>query len=441
MLEPKPPGSADPGIYRINLKTGKRTLLLKSPEGYSFLAPIALEKDCFAFMSQRIVVDQHGNAGYLMIWQRGKVTRKFPLRRTIHQILAADLKRMTIVAYSRWKRVPTFLKIDLRTGTLIDLGFSAHLYHAAMRSPLARADDDGYSARGFTGRVAFACPGRVHTGQHTQHSDLWALLATAFYASSGYLPYGPDTQGADRTQAGFDEVFERFTSMEIANPDCEFSAAFKELMADLEVVSATKRRFQSAADIAAFIAAHFPTGLDSEETGRMVDMTGDPVNPNGQSARRKPAPRRRRLPDTVTDATAPGMVSRRWNTALGWFLVLLLLSVSLVLYMESAVFNTGSGKQVTHRTPPQAGWRLETENACYLEIADKPNKQVNRAVSSKPTSNPQKHQEPTRTEKRPASTRAARPKQRAKRRQKSPSNAVVLRGRSIPLHVDKGVSP
>ncbi|MCG8423154.1 MAG: serine/threonine protein kinase [Proteobacteria bacterium] len=306
---------------------------------------------------------------------------------------------------------------------------------------LARADDDGYSARGFTGRVAFACPGRVHTGQHTQHSDLWALLATAFYAASGYLPYGPDTHGADRTQAGFDEVFERFTSLEIAKPDCEFSVAFNELLADLEILSAAGRRFQSAADIAAFIAAHFPVGLDSEETGRMVAMTRDPVKADGQPAKRTPAPRRRRLPDTVTDAIAPGMVSGHRNTALGRFLVLLLVSVSLALCVESAVVNPGSGKQFTHRTTPPADWRLGATNACYLESEDTPKKQGNRTVSSNSTSYPTKNQEPTRAAKRPVSTRTTRHKQRAKRRQKSPSHAVVLRGRSIPLHVDKGVSP
>ncbi|MCG8423709.1 MAG: serine/threonine protein kinase [Proteobacteria bacterium] len=315
---------------------------------------------------------------------------------------------------------------------------------------LARSDDNSTSVHDLKGRFAFACPGRLHTGQHTRQSDLWALLATAFYAASGYLPYGPDAQDADHTQAGFDEVLERIASLEIAKPDCEFSAVFDELLADLQVIPAAKRHLQSAADIAAFIEAHFATQMDSKEIAQMVVMTDGPLDTERQSLKRKPAPRRRRLPNTVTGAIAPGMVSRGRYGSLGRLLVLLVLCFSLVLCVERVVFNTGSGEQFTDLTTPTADWRLEAATACYLETANEPDNQASRAVSFNSQSNPEKRQEPSNSERRQESTRAAkrgtstkatRHKQRAKKRRKARSGVIVLRGRSIPLRADKGDSP
>ena len=136
LLEPKRPGALAPGIYRFDLKTNKSQLLMPSPDGYTFIAPIALQDDCIAFMSQRVIVEKDGSVGHLIIWRRGKVLHRFPMYRTIHQILAFDPKTMTLIAYSRWKRTPTLLHIDLRKrAQLTDLGFHPATYYAAMHSP------------------------------------------------------------------------------------------------------------------------------------------------------------------------------------------------------------------------------------------------------------------------------------------------------------------
>ena len=153
LLEPKRPGAADPGLYRFDLKTGKREKLLTPAPGYTFLAPIAVDKDCIVVMSQGAAIDSEGNAGFLMIWRHGKIIRKYPMRRTLMQMISVDPKTMQLVAYSRWRRNPAILLIDLSTGQLTDLGFTPHLYHAAMHSPrdpvTALALEDNATSNGW----------------------------------------------------------------------------------------------------------------------------------------------------------------------------------------------------------------------------------------------------------------------------------------------------
>jgi hypothetical protein len=146
----EPSKSVQPGLYRIDIAGGKRELLLAAREDEILAAPFAVRSDYMVFVRERVVADRDGTVATLAVWSRGSI-REIPLRRTIHQILAADPKGPSVLAYSRWHGVPALLRVDLRTGAVTHLGFAEPLFHAVMRAPggghavVALEDNAGYN--------------------------------------------------------------------------------------------------------------------------------------------------------------------------------------------------------------------------------------------------------------------------------------------------------
>lgn len=147
----KPSTPVRPGLYRVAVASGRRELLVPSSDDEILAAPFAVQPDHLVFVRERVVAGQDGTVASLAVWRRGQVVREIPLRRTIHQILAADPTHSSVLAYSRWQGAPALLRIDLRTGAVTHLGFPAQLSHAVMGAPggsqavVAIQDNAGYN--------------------------------------------------------------------------------------------------------------------------------------------------------------------------------------------------------------------------------------------------------------------------------------------------------
>jgi hypothetical protein len=145
------PEPVTPGLYRVDVATGKGLRLVAQGEGEILTAPFALGPDAIAFVRERVVVRADGTVASLVIWRGGRASKEIPLRRSIHQILAADPRGARVLAYSRWQGIPSLLEIDLATGAATELGFPPQLFHALMRRPggsevvLALEDNAGYN--------------------------------------------------------------------------------------------------------------------------------------------------------------------------------------------------------------------------------------------------------------------------------------------------------
>jgi hypothetical protein len=147
----EPSGSVQPGLYRIDVASGRRELLVSAQADEILAAPFAVRPGYMVFVRERTVAAEDGTVASLAVWKRGRVIRGIPLRQTIHQILAADPARSSVLAYSRWQGVPALLRIDLDTGAVTHLGFPAQLFHAVTRAPggthavVAIPDNAGYN--------------------------------------------------------------------------------------------------------------------------------------------------------------------------------------------------------------------------------------------------------------------------------------------------------
>jgi hypothetical protein len=149
-VDDNPPEPVPPGLYRIDVATGKGKRLAQPREGETLVAPFAVGGDTIVFVSESVVVRADGSVATLAVLRGNRVT-EIPLRRSIHQILAADPSGRNLLAYSRWQGIPTLLRIDLDTRAVTDLGFPPQLFHAVMRMPggsgavLALEDNAGYN--------------------------------------------------------------------------------------------------------------------------------------------------------------------------------------------------------------------------------------------------------------------------------------------------------
>ncbi len=130
------PEPAAPGLYRIALTDGAATPLVRARKGERLSAPFPVGDDCVAFLREHAgSSEEHGIDADLMIWRDGKVIREIPLRQSLHQILAVNVKQGRILAYSRWRGIPSLVSINFHTRSITQLGFPAELYHAVMRAP------------------------------------------------------------------------------------------------------------------------------------------------------------------------------------------------------------------------------------------------------------------------------------------------------------------
>ena len=132
--------SHPPGLYRVSLG-GKAELLWATKEGDALLptAPRALPDDRVAFVRQRLIGEPAANepAATLNVWRRGELARTIDLPDPIHQLVGADAAGTQVLALTLGTddNRPTFLRVDLATGEIEDIGYHNGLYHAALRSP------------------------------------------------------------------------------------------------------------------------------------------------------------------------------------------------------------------------------------------------------------------------------------------------------------------
>lgn len=126
----------DPGLYKVTLR-GDKTILWAAEEGWIPAAPIALTKDRFAFVQNKDKETLIGPLSYLYVIEGKKLVSKIPLPVKIHQMIAADSDRISILAITLGLQDsrPHFLKINLDTGYIENLGYHDSLYHAALGSP------------------------------------------------------------------------------------------------------------------------------------------------------------------------------------------------------------------------------------------------------------------------------------------------------------------
>lgn len=145
------PAPVLPGLYRVDVATGKGQRLVQPREGETLTAPFALGRDAIVFVRESVFVRSDGSVATLAVLRGDRITREIPLRRSIHQILAADASGRSVLAYSRWQGIPILLQIDLLTGSVVDLGFPPQIFHAAMHMPgsrqavMALEDNAGYN--------------------------------------------------------------------------------------------------------------------------------------------------------------------------------------------------------------------------------------------------------------------------------------------------------
>ena len=135
LLAPDPSSVSKPGLYRVDLATGKRTLLLAAPDKVTFLAPLVLRDGVIAFFEQSDITAKDGTVGRLVMWKQGRIVRAMPLRHIVFQLIAADKQGRSILALGAWQGASALLRIDTVAPALADLGFDGRLYHAAMLAP------------------------------------------------------------------------------------------------------------------------------------------------------------------------------------------------------------------------------------------------------------------------------------------------------------------
>ena len=158
---------------------------------------------------------------------------------------------------------------------------------------LARTVGDSGLSGVIGGRIAFSCPASIRTKRYTTHSDLWALLVTAFDAASGILPFGPDDQAPENDLARLDSVVQRAMFQEISIPEHPFTSEFYELVEDLGQRRVSKREFQTAAEIVSYIECNFEHVDTPVQLAQLVRSSAG-LGPRKQGERA--ASRRQRLP-------------------------------------------------------------------------------------------------------------------------------------------------
>ncbi|HEX2573902.1 MAG TPA: hypothetical protein VH877_30415 [Polyangia bacterium] len=141
-------GTLGPGLWRLDLGSRRRELLVSAAAGITLAAPLALGDGRVAYV--REAEGEPGGAGVsLVVWgtaaKGGKpaVVAAIPLPYPVHQLLAVDARRGGILGYSRVEGLARLWWADLRAGSVTELGFDERLYRAALRAA------DGRTALAF----------------------------------------------------------------------------------------------------------------------------------------------------------------------------------------------------------------------------------------------------------------------------------------------------
>lgn len=139
-----PPARLAPGLWRLLLSGGEPRLLWAHPAGdvQQVAAPLSLPGGRIAFVRQS--PGDEAAAGedpvaMLSVWDQGKVDagRDLALPYKIHQLLASDSRGESLLALTLGSAGgrPAFLRIDLKSRTVVHLGYDSRLYQAAFLSP------------------------------------------------------------------------------------------------------------------------------------------------------------------------------------------------------------------------------------------------------------------------------------------------------------------
>lgn len=105
------------GLYRLELKRGTRTRLLPAPAERTLAAPLRVGSGQVA-----VIEEQPVPSATLLLLQGARVTRRLPLARTVHQLLAVDQEGRRVLAVSRSRGEPELLAIDLASGAEVGVG-------------------------------------------------------------------------------------------------------------------------------------------------------------------------------------------------------------------------------------------------------------------------------------------------------------------------------
>jgi len=127
--------SLTPGLYHFDLSGKRASRRVDGRDKEVLTAPFSLGPNYLVFVRERTHCAEDGTVSVLTVWRDGRIVRELSLRRTIHQILAANLEQFSILAYSRWKGVPALVNINFQTGSITYLGAAETLFYSIARMP------------------------------------------------------------------------------------------------------------------------------------------------------------------------------------------------------------------------------------------------------------------------------------------------------------------
>jgi hypothetical protein len=165
-------------LLRVPLSGGEAKVLWEAPSGDARFAtaPLALPGDRVAFVRQAL----GSSFALLSVWEKGNVdpARDLELPGGIHQLAASDPEGKEILALTLGAEgnQPAFLRIDLATRSVENLGFHPALYQAVFSSPKGDraivAFEDNSGQTGWDLALVDASGKRVKKVQSRPEDDL-----------------------------------------------------------------------------------------------------------------------------------------------------------------------------------------------------------------------------------------------------------------------------
>lgn len=135
--------STQAGLYRVDLRIGTSKPIVAAKPGRTLTAPLALGHGRIAVIEELAQSGAAVPAAALLVVQGTVEVKRWPLSRTVHQLLAVDAKQHKVLACSRATGEAAVFTIDWQTGTEVGLGENALLSEAQ------RAASDGAIALAY----------------------------------------------------------------------------------------------------------------------------------------------------------------------------------------------------------------------------------------------------------------------------------------------------
>lgn len=144
--------STQAGLYRIDLRTGAAKQIVAAKPGRTLTAPLALGHGGIAVIEELTPSGAAAPVVSLLLVQGTAEAKRWPLSRTVHQLLAVDGKRHKVLACSRATGEAEVFTIDWQTGTevsLVDNALLAEAQRAASDGAIALAYPDAANHDGW----------------------------------------------------------------------------------------------------------------------------------------------------------------------------------------------------------------------------------------------------------------------------------------------------